>query len=141
MNFLLSFKQKSIGFYIICAAALLGLIATVMYLAFGISSSTFSAKIFVCLLIATLAGISVVFYDGFVSDILVLAMVILFALSLGFLVVNSAGDFTEFLTPVGMYGNADNMGMRFAIAGVTGGAAIVGICGCFFKRIKYDLIS
>lgn len=136
MKLMPDFKTKSLGFYIVCVAAFIGLVTAITYLAFGISSSTFSAGIFFCLLIATLAGASVIFYDGQITDILVLAMVVLLAISLGLQINDSAGDFTEYLTPVGMYGNAANMGARFAIAAMTIIAILVGIVGCFFRRVK-----
>lgn len=136
MSVLPDLKQKSVGYYFVCAATLLGVVLTVMYLIFGLSSSTFSAGIFVCLLIAALAGVIAVFYEGFLTDFLVLAAVVLFTVALGLLINNSVGDFTEFLTPVGMYGNADNMGMRFTLAALMGVGIVIGIVGCFLSRKK-----
>lgn len=130
------FKQKSAGYFISAAAAVIGLVTAVMYLVFGISSGTLSAGILVCLLVGTVAGIVAMFYEGLLTDVLVLAMAVLFAVALGLLVPNSAGDFTEFLTPVGMYGNAANMGMRFTLAALMGVGMIVGIVGCFLSRKK-----
>lgn len=136
MRFLPDLKQKGLGYYFAAAAALLGVILTVMYLIFGLSSSTFSAGIFICLLFAALAGVAAVFYEGFLTDFLVLGMGVLFAVSLGLLIGNSVGDFTEFLTPVGMYGDAANMPMRFVLAALLGIGIIVDILGCFLSRKK-----
>lgn len=130
------FKEKSIGYYCILGATILGLVIAIMYGAFGSSSQTFSAGILVCLIIGIVCGIGLFFYDGFVGDFLVVAIVAMFSLALGLFIINSVGDFTEFITPVGMYGNADNMGMRITLIVMIVVSIIAVIVGGFMSRIR-----
>lgn len=139
MKFLPDFKTKSLGYYFVLASSIISLVCFVMYLIFGIVSTTFTLSIFLFLLFALLTSIAAVFYEGILTDLFVLATGLLLTFGLGFLINNSVGDFTEMVTPVGMYGNAANMPMRITIAVIMLVGIIIDIIASFKTRTKEKL--
>ncbi len=136
MKFIPDLKTKSVGYYLLFATAILSLITFLMYFIFGLVSSTFTVSIFLFFLFALLCSVLSVFYEGVFTDALVLLSGILLTFGLGFLINNSVGDFTEMITPVGMYGNAANMPMRIIIMVVSLIGIILDIVSSFKKRTK-----
>lgn len=139
MKFLPDFKAKSLGYYFVLASSIISLVCFVMYLIFGIVSTTFTLSIFLFLLFALLTSLAAVFYEGILTDLFVLATGLLLTFGLGFLINNSVGDFTEMVTPVGMYGNAANMPMRITIAVIMLVGIIIDIIASFKTRTKEKL--
>ncbi len=136
MKFIPDLKTKSVGYYLLFATAILSLITFLMYFIFGLVSSTFTVSIFLFFLFALLCSVLSVFYEGVFTDALVLLSGILLTFGLGFLINNSVGDFTEMITPVGMYGNAANMPMRIIIMVVSLIGIVLDIVSSFKKRTK-----
>ena len=136
MKLLPDFKTKSVGYYFVLATAVISLVTFLMYLIFGIASTTFKVSIFLFFLFGFLSAAVAVFYEGVLTDVLVLVSGLLLTFGLGFLINNSVGDFTEMVTPVGMYGNAANMPMRIAIAVVSLIGIVLDIIASYKTRIK-----
>lgn len=136
MKFLKDFKNKSLGYYFVLTSTLISLVCFVMYLIFGLVSTTFTTSIFLFYLFALVCSLVAVFYEGFLTDLFVFATGLLLTFSLGFLINNSVGDFTEMITPVGMYGNAANMPMRITIAVITLIGIVVDIIASYKTRTK-----
>lgn len=136
MKLLPDFKTKSVGYYFVLATTVISLVTFLMYLIFGIASTTFKVSIFLFFLFAFLSAAVAVFYEGVLTDVLVLVSGLLLTFGLGFLINNSVGDFTEMVTPVGMYGNTANMPMRIAIAVVSLIGIVLDIIASYKTRIK-----
>lgn len=130
-------KNKSVGYYVLLGAAVLGLITSIMYLAFGLASHTFSGGIFACALISFLCIVVLVFYDGYFADFVPLAAIVIMSLALVLLVGDSIDDITAFVVGMGNYfGNADNVGMRVTVAIFMLLTIIASIVGSFMRRTK-----
>lgn len=137
MKIIENFKGKAMGYYVTVAAVALYLIAVIMYLIFGIASATFSAGIFVCLLIGFAVGVFALFYDGYFGDYLPFAMIALVTAGLMMLIENSIDDITALFVGMGSYfGNADNVGMRLTIVIMLVIGVITTIVGAFLKKSK-----
>lgn len=129
-------KNRAVGGYILLAAIVLNIAAAVLYVIFGVSSGTFTPKILVCLLCAVVLGGVTFWKETVVSDFLSIAMTVILSVGLAFFIRNSVGDFTEMITPVGMYGNPANMPMRFVILGLLMVCILVTIVEGFTPRTK-----
>lgn len=130
--------RKSLGYWLIAASAAVAVISTVLYLIFGISSHTFTAGIFLCLLFAALLGVSLTFYDKFFGDYIVIASVILFTFGLGLFVSDSVFDFADAITKIPLYGNMNNAPFRVVIIIFSVVGILLAVAGSFFHRIKDD---
>ncbi len=130
--------RKSLGYWLIAASSAVAVISTVLYLIFGISSHTFTAGIFLCLLFATLLGASLTFYDKFFGDYIVIASVILFTFGLGLFVSDSVFDFADAITQIPLYGNMDNAPFRVVIIIFSVVGILLAVAGSFFRRVKDD---
>lgn len=128
--------QKTVPFFLACGLAAISLLATVIYLIFGMVSQTFETIVFFCLLLVTLLQAVSAIHEGKISDYLQIIAISLIGIAIGFFVRNSVGDFTEMLTPVGMYGNPENMPVRFFLVGLMIVDAILAIVVCFIGKRK-----
>ena len=137
MNLMEKIKSKSVGAYVMLAATALCLIATIMYLAFGIASQTFAGGIFVCLLLSFLLGVVLFFYDGYFGDFIPLVIVALVSVGLMLLIADSINDITALFAGMGDYfGNADNVGIRLVIAVFMLVGILTAVVGAFLRRVK-----
>lgn len=128
-------KGKSAGSYVLMVSTVLSLVATVAYLVFGLGSGTFVSAIFVLLLIATLGGVALCFYQGFFADYIPPVITALVTAGLVLLARDSIDDLTAFMVGMGDYfGNADNAGPRVMIAAVMLLTIIVTVIGSFMAR-------
>lgn len=130
------FKSKSIGYYLVLGAAAISLIIAIIYLSFGVSSKTFNAWIFIFMLLGIALGIGLFFFEKYPSDFMAVVMVVFFTIPIGMFITDSIGDFTEYFTGVGMYGDAGNFGMRVFLIIMMFVPVIIAIASCFFKREK-----
>lgn len=130
------FQNKAAGGRLLGIALVCSILTTVLYAAFGAVSGNFAPGILVLYLAAAVLGVVLLLKETLLSDILSLAMTICLSAALALFIKNSVGDFTEMITPVGMYGNADNMSMRFVILGATLATILFSILEGFFKREK-----
>ena len=103
------FKNKSIGFFVGLGGGVVGLITTIIYLAYTLTVGLFAPEVFVLLLLATLSTIPGVFLDW---KFLPLIPVILFSLALGFHLCDRVTMFQEMINKI--YG----MNEKGAILGV-----------------------
>lgn len=129
-------KNKAAGGYLLLLSLACGVVTTVLYAAFGVLSGTFTLSILALYLAAVVFGLAAAVRETAFSDVLSLVMTICLSAALALFIKNSVGDFAEMITPVGMYGNADNMGMRFVILGVTLVTILLSILEGFCKREK-----
>ncbi len=137
MNLIQKLKTKSVGYYILLASTVLGLIVSVMYIAFGVSSHTFAAGIFVCALFAFLLGVALAIYEGVFADCIPIVMIVLMSVALVLLIADSIDDVTALFVGMGDYfGNADNVGMRVTLAVFMILSIITAIVGSFFSRVR-----
>lgn len=128
--------NRTKGSFITLFAVVISLVATVMYLIFGITSGTFTGWVFVPLAVAVCVGLVLFFYEGYISDFMPLVIVALLTVALMLLVRDSIGDITEFFSRVGLFGNPANVPMRVAIAVVVLVSIIVAIISSFMERVK-----
>jgi len=130
------FRNRSTGFWLAFTAAIIALIVAVVYTIFGISSSTFNPITLVGLIITAVAGAVFPFVKGIIADLLPVAMSALLSLSFTSFLGNSIGDITEFITPTGLFGVAENVPIRGVIAGLILVAVAFSVIGSFLKTEK-----
>ena len=136
MNIAENFKNKSIGAWVFAASTAVALVSVILYLIFGISSHTFAAGIFLCLLFAFLLGAALLFYDGFFADFIVVAAVALFTFGLGLFVSDSVFDFADAITKIQLYGNMANAPFRVTIIVISVIGILLAVAGSFLRRKK-----
>lgn len=130
-------KNKTPGAYVLMASAVLCLLATVMYLVFGLSTGVLVGNILILLLLACVGGAVLCFYNGFFADYIPPVLTALVTAGLVLLVRDSIDDLTAFMVGMGDYfGNADNAGPRVMIAVVMLLTILVTIIGSFMSREK-----
>lgn len=130
-------KEKSVGYYISLAATVLSLIATIAYLAFGVSSHTFVGGIFTLILFAFLFGVVAIFYEGILSDFIPLVVVILISIAFVMLAADSIDDITTLFAALGDYfGTKENVGPRATVAVFMLLSFVTTSVGAFFRRTK-----
>ena len=130
------FKNKSVGFYLQFAASALAVVALIAYI-FGAASHTFLASIFVCLLIGVAVGVLLVFYRGTFSVYAMVAMSVIMAVSFILLANDSINDITAMMVGMGDYfGNAENVGPRFAVAVFILLSVILDVVASFMGRTR-----
>lgn len=130
------FQNKAAGGYMLGIALVCSILTTVLYAAFGITSGTLTVSILALYLAAAVLGAAAFLKETPFSDILSLAMTICLSAGLALFIKNSVGDFTEMITPVGMYGNAANMPLRFGLLGLTVVTILISVLEGFFRREK-----
>ncbi len=131
------FKNKSVGFYLQFAASALAVVALIAYIIFGAASHTFLASIFVCLLIGVAVGVLLVFYRGTFSVYAMVAMAVIMAVSFILLANDSIDDITAMMVGMGDYfGNAENVGPRFAVAVFILLSVILDVVASFMGRTR-----
>lgn len=128
---------KAGGYYLNLAASVISLAALVIYLIFGIVSGTFAVSVFASLLGGTVLGIILLFYDGFVGDYIPLGMVLLYSMSLAFMIEDSINDITAMFVGMGnLFGNAANVPVRVVVAVGMLISILLSVIGSFKKRTK-----
>lgn len=130
------FQNKAAGGYLLLIALVCSILTTVLYAGFGAASGNFTLSILALYLAAAVLGAVMFCKETFLSDLLSLVMTVCLSAALALFIKNSVGDFTEMITPVGMYGNAANMPLRFVILGATLATILFSILEGFFKREK-----
>ena len=129
-------KKKAAGGYLLGIAVILAIAAAVIYAAFGAMSGNFATAILGCLAGGAVLGILTLVNENFFSDFLSIAMTVVLSIGLALFIRNSTGDFTELITPVGMYGHPDNMPVRFVILGVLFASILFSILEGFTIRVR-----
>lgn len=127
-------KDKSFGGIMQLAATALTAAAAIIYAIFGVTSGTFNAGILCTLVAAAAVGALLVWKKLPLSELISVVMTVIQCGALTLFIRNSVGDCVEMITPVGMYGNADNMGMRFVILGFVLAAIVASIVEGFAKK-------
>lgn len=136
MNFVTSLKQKSVGFYLVLLSTVLALLATVLYLIFGIGAQAFSGWNFALLVAGVVLGAILLFYEGYISDFLGIAGVACLTGGLGIFLSDSVCDFADFIVKIQLFGNMENAGFRVVIIVLIAVSLLAAIAGCFCNRVK-----
>jgi hypothetical protein len=132
-------SNKATGFYIAAAAAVVGLVATIMYIVFMSRVNVASQQnpwVLVTLIIGILTVLSLLFVDDKWSDIISMGAIVIFALSLGIGLQDAIFNLVDLLQGIKMFGDADvaMLNVNIIVAEVL--AIVLLTISCFFKNEK-----
>lgn len=134
MNFLDKVKSRSFGCWAIIVASILSLAAMIAYSIFAAGAGVFNSWIFICFLVAAVLGFVLLFYDGYVSDFIGIAIAVFLTAAVGILLADSIGDFADFIVKIRLYGNMDNAPARVAIIVISVIGIVADLIGCFTQK-------
>lgn len=130
MNLKEKLKNKTIAYWIGCAAALVGLIV------FGVYKSRAgegTGWIFALLIIGILAQVALFFYDGKFGDFIAVVPPVLYVLSLALGLSGGVGNIADAVSNIVMFGLPELAPLNYAIAVILGIATVAAIVPCFMS--------
>lgn len=136
MNIKEKLEQKTIGYYIAFAAAVVALIGLIIYFAYVGQGGIANAAVIICVLIGIGVEVLLFFYDKKFGDLIAITPAILF--SVGFVVslADGVGNIADAVEDIVMYGIKELAPLNYTIAVFFFIATVAAIVACFIKREK-----
>lgn len=125
-------KNKSIGFYIGLGGGVIGLVTTIIYLAYTLAVNLFAPEVFTLLLLGTISSVLVLVFDW---KFLPLVPAILFSLAFGFHLCDRVLMFEEMINEIyGMNERGAILGLVILLLVLNLISIIATIVACFSPR-------
>ena len=126
-------KNKTIGFYVILAAAAAAVISLVRYGIWAPAHNTMDATVAAALVIGIVLNLILTARD---EDILVVISVACYSYALFRHLTNQVGSFVDSFQGINMFGDATQVGTIVSIAIVMAVGAVLSIIAAFMRREK-----
>lgn len=136
MNIVEKLKNKTIGYWIGCVAALLTLAGIIVFGAYQGRGGAGSGAVYAFGIIGIALWIALFFYDGFLSDLISIAAAVLYTLALGYSLVGGVGNITDAVSNIVLFGIAELAPMNYAMAALFGIGAVLTVVACFLRKSK-----
>lgn len=129
-------KNKAIGFYFACIAAVLAVVTLIMTLVYGGQGGQVNTLVIVALVVAIICEVSMFFGEKIWTDFTGIIAAALLAYALMTVLSDGIWNIAESINGIKMVGKPELAGMNFMMAGVNGVAILVAIVTCFTKKSK-----
>lgn len=129
-------KNKAIGFYFACAAAVLSVVTLIMVLVYGGQGGQVNTLVIVALIAAILCEASLFFGEKIWTDFTGIIAAALLAFALMTVLSDGIWNIAEAVNGIKMVGLPELAGMNYAMAGVNLVAIVAAIVTCFTKKSK-----
>lgn len=129
-------KNKAIGFYFACLAALLAVVTLVMVLVYGGKGGQVNTLVIVALVAAVACEASMFLGEKVWTDFTGIIAAALLAFALMRVLSDGIWNIAESINGMKMVGLPELAGMNYMLAGVNLAAIVVAILTCFTKKSK-----
>lgn len=129
-------KNKAIGFYFACAAAVLALVTLILTLVYGGRGGQVNPLVIVALAAAIACEASLFFGEKIWTDFTGIIAAVLLAFVLMRVLSDGIWNIAEAVNGMKMVGLPELAGMNYMMAGVNLAAIITAIVTCFTKKSK-----
>lgn len=137
MQFLLNkLKSKKLGYWLACGAALVALVAMIVYGVYKGKNGYGSGSVYALIIIGIALQIGLFFYDGKFGPVLSVGATIMYALALGYSLDGGIGNITDAVFDITLFGKAALASLNYAIAALLGVSLVLSIVSCFLRREK-----
>lgn len=130
-----AFKQRTIGFYLILASAIIAFVADFIYLIIDHSDRTFSLTGFLCMLFGSLSVVLILFTD---FGIMPLITSILYTLGFTFTMYAVLPSLSDVWNNVNFIGGNGILGLVFGIIFLV--STLLAIVSCFMSLRKEEVV-
>lgn len=130
------FREKSIGYVLFLLAAVLDLIALILYIIYTLSGGRADAVVFVALALSMVAVILLFFYDGLFADVIAALPSVCSAIAFAFTLDGGVGNIADWAENIVMYGLKELAIYNFLLAALLAAGSIVSLVACFMRRTK-----
>lgn len=138
MNLKEKLKNKTIAYWIGCAAALVALVGLIVFCVYKSRAGEGTGWIFALLIIGILAQVALFFYDGKFGDFIAVVPPVLYVLSLALGLSGGVGNIADAVSNIVMFGLPELAPLNYAIAVILGIATVAAIVPCFMSRERAE---
>ena len=129
-------KNKAIGFYFACIAAVLTVVTLVMVLSYGGQGGQVNTMVIVALVAAVVCEASLFLGEKPWTDFTGIIAAVLLAYALMTVLSDGIWNIAEAISGIKMVGMPELAGMNYMMIGVNGVAILAAILSCFTKKSK-----
>lgn len=131
------FAQKTVGFYLALAAAVVALVGLIIFAVYNGQGGEKNTWVVVTLLLGIALEIVLFFYDGTFGDIIATLPPMLFAVAMCLTILGGYGNIADHIEGnIVMWGKWELAGLNIAMVVVLLVAIVVSVVSCFVKRQK-----
>lgn len=125
------FSDRTVGFWLGCVIAVLGIAFSIYYVIADYGDQTFSMPAFICMLLGGVSWIAVIFVD---LHIVALVPVVLFSFGTGLHIYKAAPTVTDMINNLIFFGGNQTAAILFTA--LFAACAVISIIVCFLKLRK-----
>lgn len=129
-------KNKALGFYFACLAAILAVVTLVVVLVYGGKGGQVSTLVIVALVAAVICEASLFFGEQIWTDFTGIIGAALLAFALMTVLSDGIWNIAEAINGIKMVGMPELAGMNYIMAGINLVAIATAIAACFTKKSK-----
>lgn len=133
-GFVNKLRQKTVGYYIGLAGAILAIVALIMYRVYVSFGGSNQALIYVAVICGVLLELLLFAYNGKFSDALAAVPALLFVLAMGLELNKDYGNIVDKVSNIHMYGDSSLAIYNVMLAVILVVAAVLCIVSCGMKR-------
>lgn len=126
-------SKKSVGFYFIILAGVIGIVSVIRFLMWAPRHSGMDAVIVAALILGILVDVILMVKD---NDYLTILGTICYTIATVKLLTNSVGSFVDSFQGINMFGDASQVGTIVSISAVMAVSILLSILAGFVKREK-----
>ena len=129
----MSIKEKTIGFYFIVLAEILGIVSIIRFSVWGSTHDSFDWMIVIALALGIILDTILLFKD---NEFMVVMATICYSVPAVKVVTNSVGSFVDAFQGINMFGDASQVGKIVSLMVMMMISVLASVIASFLKRVK-----